>query len=149
MAPVKKLTKKEAGLKQRPWITKDILNSMSERDIFYKAFIKEKNITLRENKYALFKIQRNSVTSELRKSKKDYYGAFFEKHKSNIKETWKGIRDLINVSKKSDININKLIVDGKEIINPREMADSMNNFYVNIGTSIEKKIPKVKMSHCT
>ena len=30
MAPLKRLTKKEIGLKQRPWITHDILMQMSE-----------------------------------------------------------------------------------------------------------------------
>ena len=44
MAPVKKLTKKEIGLKQRPWITPDILAAVNKRNKFYKEFIDEKTM---------------------------------------------------------------------------------------------------------
>ena len=43
MAPVKKLTRKEKGLFERPWITSGILASMRTRDLLYSEFIKEKN----------------------------------------------------------------------------------------------------------
>ena len=45
-------------------------------------------------------------------------------------------------SKKSTSNINKLIENGKEITDPFEMADVINKFYVNIGKTVEEKIPK-------
>ncbi len=63
-----------------------------------------------------------------------------------MKETWKGIRNLINVSKKSTTNINKLIENGKDITNPIEMADMINKFYINIGKTVEEKIPKANKS---
>ena len=43
MAPVRKLTRKELRLEQRPWITKGILNSMKKRDEHYKNYILTKN----------------------------------------------------------------------------------------------------------
>ena len=49
---------------------------------------------------------------------------------------------MINVSKKSTTNINKLLENGREITNHKEMADTINNFYVNIRKSIDNKIPK-------
>ena len=39
MAPVKRLTKKEIGLQQRPWITPDIMSAINERNKLYKEFI--------------------------------------------------------------------------------------------------------------
>ena len=42
MAPIKKLTKKEKGLTERPWITTGILKSMASRDKSYSEFLKEK-----------------------------------------------------------------------------------------------------------
>ena len=41
MAPVKKLTKKEIGLQQRPWITPDIFAAINERSQLYNEFIDE------------------------------------------------------------------------------------------------------------
>ena len=43
MAPVKKLTKKEIGLQQHPWITPDILTTINKRNKLYKEFIEEKS----------------------------------------------------------------------------------------------------------
>ncbi len=59
-----------------------------------------------------------------------------------MKETWKGIRNLINVSKKSSTNISKLADHNKETSDPKEMADMLNSFYVNIGKTTEDKFPK-------
>ena len=81
------------------------------------------------------------VTALIRTSKKDYYTNYFTENKSNLKKTWEGIRGLIKVNKKSDSNINKLIVDKKEITDPISMASSINDFFVNIGKSVDQKIP--------
>ncbi len=142
MAPIKRLTKREIGLKQRPWIDHDIMTLMFERDKLHKEFCTEKHNALRDEKYKLYKEKRNMVTSKIRKAKKDNFNSFFEENINNIKETWKGIRSLINVSKKSVTSINKLIEGGQTITDPKDMADLMNKFYVNIGKSIDDKIPK-------
>ena len=144
MAPVRKMTRKEIGLQERPWINHTIIEAMSERDKLHKDFLTETNPTVRNEKHQFYKTKRNMVTSQLRNAKKEYFNDFFEEHQNNIKETWKGIRNLINVSKKSTTNINKLMENGKEITNPMEMADILNRFYVNIGKTVEEKIPKCK-----
>ena len=53
------------------------------------------------------------------------------------------IRHNIDNSKKSTKSINKLVNNGKEVTNLIEMADIINNFYINIGKNVEEKIPKV------
>ena len=78
-----------------------------------------------------YKTHRNRVVSLIRISKKQYYAKFFEEHHSNVKKTWDGIRDLINVSKKSSTNLSKLVSDKKMITNNRDIADTMNDFFVN------------------
>ena len=88
------------------------------------------------------KAKRNLVTSRLRKAKKYYYNTFFEENKNNVKDTWKCIRNLINVSKKAITNIDKIVENGKETTNPVEKADALNTFYVNIGKAVDQKIPK-------
>ena len=142
MAPVKKMTQKEIGLRERPWIDHDILVAMFERNKLHKDFLDERNSIIRNENYENYKTKRNLVTSQLRKAKKKYFNNFFEENQNNIKETWKGIRNLINVSKKSTTNINKLFENGKEITNPIDMADTINKLYVNIGKTVEEKIPQ-------
>ena len=86
MAPVKRLSQKENGLKQRPWITPEILTSMYERDKLYTEFLDDKYPSSREEKHKIYKIKRNSVTSQLRKARKCYFNAFFEENKNNAKK---------------------------------------------------------------
>ena len=54
-----------------------------------------------------------------------------------------GIRGLLNVNKKGDSSINKLIHNKAEVSKPVDMANTMNNFFVNIGKTVEAKIPHV------
>ena len=78
----------------------------------------------------------------LRKSKKNYYSPYFLEHQSNVKKTWDGIRNLINVSKKKNLSPTKLIYKNEEKVTNVDMAESLNDFFVNIGSSVEAKIPK-------
>ena len=109
MAPMKKLSKKEIGLKQSPWITFGLLTSMKDRDYLYRMHINEKNREEKARYHSLFKNKRNRIISLLRTSKKQYFAQFFEENQTNIKKTWEGIRNLLNVSKKSATLINKII----------------------------------------
>ena len=46
LAPIRKLTKREANLSQVPWLTRGILKSMNSRDNLHKKYLKEKKIIL-------------------------------------------------------------------------------------------------------
>ena len=143
MAPYKKLTRKEYGLKVSPWITNGIFASMRERDLIYKNFVKEKDPTLKTALHLSYKTYRNRIVNLIRISKKQYFADFFHEHHSNLKKTWDGIRDLINVSKKSSTKISKLIQD-RTFTDNSDIANKMNDFFVNIGSSVEAKIPDSK-----
>ena len=146
MAAFKKLTKKEIKLQQKPWITRGILNSMSKRDTFYKDFVTEKDPVKKARLGTVYKSYRNRIVTLLRISKKKYYTDYFDEHKQNMKKTWDGIRDLINVSKKSSISINKIVHDNQTFTDSINIAKTLNNYFVNVGPTIEKKIPKAKTS---
>ena len=100
MAPLKTPTEKEIKLQRKPWITNGILKSMTKRDIFYKDFVKEKNPQKKERLGTIYRSYRNLIVTLLRNSKKKYHTDYFEEHKENMKKTWDGIRNLINVFKK-------------------------------------------------
>ena len=119
---------------------------MQKRDALYKDFVKEKNAQFKNRLGTLYRSYRNQVVSLIRKNKKKYYAEYFEQHQANIKKTWDGIRELINVNKKTKIMINKIIHNEKVFTDKKGIAETMNNFFVNIGDSIEKKIPKAKKS---
>ena len=144
MAPFKKLTKKEISLKQKPWISPGILKSMHERDKIYKDIATETDPNRRDELHKKYKTYRNKIITLTRKSKKKHYSEYFLEHNANIKKTWEGIRQLININKKKSMSIRVINQDNISITDNKEMANAFNNFYANIGKSIDQKIPKVQ-----
>ena len=142
MAPVKVLSKKEVKLENKPWITRGILNSIHDRDKIYKRYLKEKNKTTKTALFNKFKYKRNMIILLLRKSKKDYYARYFTDNKTNIKETWQGIKNIINLNKKSKTNINKIKTSNGYLTNKKDIATEFNNFFSTIGNNIDKKTPR-------
>ena len=50
------------------------------------------------------------------------------------------------MSKKSNCTISKLVSNNVTITEPKKIVDTMNNFFVNIGKTVEEKIPHVSKS---
>ena len=58
-----------------------------------------------------------------------------------MKQTWEGIRKIVNINKKKNTTINSLKYKGKKLTENMDIANSLNEFFVNIGNSVEEKIP--------
>ena len=143
MAPFKRLSNKEMGLKQRPWINHDILKIMRERDNFHKQYVKENDLLRKCIIFRIYKSKRNIVIKNIRESKNNYYSNFFQQNKNNSKKTWEGIRDVINISKKTLIVPKSISYKDKTHTDSEDMSNCFNDFFVNIGNSVEAKIPHV------
>ena len=144
MAPYRKLTQKEVKLEYMPWVTRGILKSMSVRDDLLKRRNKETDPDIKEQFNVLFKRYRNTIVTLLRVSKKNHYSSYFLTNQSNVKKTWDGIRNLLNVSKKRNYTPTKLIYKNEEKVSNNDIAESFNDFFVNVGSTVEAKIPKSK-----
>ena len=129
-APIKKLNSKEIKLKVKPWITQEIS----------KLFERKKT---NENVKLLYNIFRNQVNRELKKSKKSYYAAYFEEHSNNIKNTWEGIRSIVNIKNSVNPKIAQLNINGSVIDEPKLVVNEINHFFVNVGSNTGKDVPKV------
>ena len=51
----------------------------------------------------------------------------------NIKKTWSGIREIVNIRNSITPKITQLNINGKIIENPKAVANQLNNFFVNVG----------------
>ena len=138
-APLKKLTPKEIKLDQKPWISINILKMIRIKN---KLFFRKKRQPNNVNIKKLYNIFRNRVNRELKKSKKDHYSQYFETNNNNSKKIWEGIRSIINISKSKSSCISQLKVNEKVIDNPKEIVESLNDFFVNVGPDTEKCIPR-------
>ena len=147
MAPRKRLTKKELDSYKRPWVTFGLLKSMEERDLAFKLFAKETDTSKKDILWESFRVKRNLIKNLVRDSKRQYYMNFFEENKTNLKRTWEGIRNVVNISKKKKTAINSLSYKDKCITDKVEIANSLNEFFVNIGNTVEEKIPQTNKNY--
>ena len=76
------------------------------------------------------------------KDQKIYYIQHFEENSNNIKKIWSVIREIMNIKYTISPKLTQLNVNGKTIVNPKEIATNLNDFFVNIGPSTELNIPK-------
>ena len=85
-APNHKLSKKEISLKAKPWINKNIQALTRERDILFKRYCNENNPTLKVAKHNKYKNAQNIIIFKVKKSKKEYYQNYFQKHSKIVKD---------------------------------------------------------------
>ena len=139
--PIKKLNAKETKLKHKPWIKTELIKMIKIKN---KLFERKKRQPNNDNIKRLYNIFRNQVNRELKKSKKSYYTSYFAEHKNNIKKTWEGIRKIVNTKSSINYGIPQLNINGKITVDPKVIANNVNDFFANVGHETEKTIPKVK-----
>ena len=137
-APIRELTAAEIKLKNKPWITSVITKMIKIRN---KLFRRKKRQPNNENVKRVYNLIRNRVIRELKKSKKKYYSEYFEEHNNNIKKTWSGIREIVNLKNSDSHKVSQLNINGVTIDNTNDIVNSFNDFFVNVGPDTDSKIP--------
>ena len=120
--PKRKMTFKEIKAKQKPWVSNDIIKLIKNRDTIYKHYVKTKNETTRDLYLQKYKNLRNQIVSLCKQSKKQYYQDFFSKNSDNLRNTWRGIKSIINLDKKGK-SPTSLLVNDELITDPTMVAN--------------------------
>ena len=134
--PLKKITQEEYKRRLKPWITNDIINKIKDKNKLLTKIAKCKDQTQKELLKTEFKNIKNEIVRLTRNNKKNYYDNYFTKHKGNLSKTWQGIKEIINIKGKNSDVPSCIIVDGKTITDPAEIASQFNTFYISIADSI-------------
>ena len=138
--PLKKITKKEYKQQFKPWITVGIRNSIKRRDSILKDYIRCKNVIKKQELHVNYKNLRNTIVSLIRTSKKSHYQKYFIENTNNIRQTWKGIKSIINIRNTSKCRISSLKIDEEISSDPKVMANSFNNYFSSIGKDLQRQI---------
>ena len=137
-APMKKRSRKEMKLKDKPWINSKILKMMRIRDRILQKLKKKQT----DDNIKLYKKFRNRVSNELKESKARYFPNYFSTNSQNMKKLWSGIKTIISHKSSSSSAINKIKdKDGSVTSDPSQMSNIFNDFYVNFANEITKTIP--------
>ena len=117
---------------------------MKKRDKLFKLYRNESDPILKATKHNNSKIARNSIISKMKESKKQSYQHCFQKHSTNIKKTWDGIKSIVTLKAKAKTSPISLTLNGVTITNKKSIVETFNNFFVNIGSNLASKILKEK-----
>ena len=88
----------------KPWISSEIKNLIKEREKSYRKYIKANNEAIKTNHFNKYKSLRNKTVNLCRQKKKEYYEKFFSENLNNVRNIWKGIKQIIKISEKKTSN---------------------------------------------
>ena len=138
--PLKKLSRKETKNVFKPWITVGIRNSIKRRDSLHKKYIIAKNIEIKNKYFVEYKVLRNKIVTLCRVSKKAYYTKYFKDNANNIKNTWNGINQIINIKGKRSNQVLSILSKNELITDPKLIANSFNEYFCTIAQKLQSKI---------
>ena len=127
---------------KKPWLTSGVKNSIKTKNKMYIRLLKHPSAS-NEQIYHKYKNRLNYI---IRKLEREYIAKLLAKHKSNLKKTWKVMKDIINRNKKANSPPEYFDYNGEHITDKEKIANSFNDFYVNVGPNLCKSLPKHTVS---
>ena len=139
--PLKKMSIKTFKRRFKPWITKGILKSIKKRNELHSRFMRANDIERKNALYQRFKFYRNMLVTLIRKSRQNYFAKYFSENSKKIRETWKGIKNIIQMKNRTD-SLPTCILNNKgiSISDPLEIANTFNLYFSSIGGDLQSKI---------
>ena len=132
IAPFKRVNKCKLRIKTKPWINPALQKSISVKNLLLNKFIKSKDPQAKEHHHIKHKTYRNMLSTLMKKIKMNYYNQYFKTNWDNIKNTWKGIKSILNINN-THSNIPKILLSNDTTsAEPVEIANIFNNFFISI-----------------
>ena len=103
-----------------------------------KLFVLHKKNPTSDN-FLKYKTYRNKLNGLLRKSERDYYEELFNNRQTDIRKKWNIIKNIIN-KKKTSSKTEYINLNGNKITDKSKIANTFNNYFVNIGPNLAKDI---------
>ena len=118
-----------------PWITKDLISEVNQKDFLFK---KAKKLPSEAN-WETFRRKKNEVKRLLATAKEEFVKNKLEEHEANPRKFWRTINEVSGIGKnKSSKKCTKIIDQDERVYEKQEAADFLNNYYSNIGPNLAK-----------
>ena len=127
-------TKRVRAVKS-PWITPQLKKRMHDRNILKLKAIRSKNA----NDWLKFKKCRNSVNSEIKQAKEQYYKNALLNTEGDPRKTWQIINELTS-RKTHNSSVKEIKLDNNSIYDPHELSSTFNDYFSSIGPSLVNDI---------
>lgn len=139
-----KRTKTKYNVNNKPWLSKGLLKSINRKNKLYKKYLSSPN----PNSESCYKNYKNKLNHSLRIAKRLYYEKKLIDSKSNIKNTWKILNEIINKKNRKSKLPSTFKINNQETSNPTEIANKFCSYFSSIGPELAKSIQNPsKTSH--
>ena len=140
IVPLKTVRFNKYKHKVQPWMTKEILQSIKHRDKLHSKMKKTKNLNQRVKLEKEFSDYRSSLHKTIQNTKRKYENDVFEKCKHNSKQIWQNINKVIGKQRNKNDSPIQINDEGITITDLQNVAESFNQYYVNVGPNLAKSI---------
>ena len=145
-APIRKASRKEKKLREKPWISRGLLKSIKKKNKLLTNLHKNRN----EESFINYKLYRNTLHRAIKTSKQIHYKEKIGANANNPEMLWKIVNELISQKPKTKTVPAKLESDKGTVEDPIAICNTMNNFFTEIGVKLAKSItPVVTQSQTT
>ena len=122
---------------RKPWLSPILRDAIKKKNKLYIKSIKHKCL----HNETVYKNYRNCLKKLLKAAEKKYYNDLISKYKNDSKEVWSIIKTVINKNKKSLNQKEFKLGDGSLTSDMKLICNKFNEFFINVGPSLSKKIP--------
>ena len=125
------------------WITRGLLKSIRSRDKLYARLKRLQPNTIEHNNLLInLKTYNNILKRSIRTAKTLYFEITFQKVKYDIRNTWKTLNYILSRNKTEYPLPTKLRenINGIDITNKLDIANTLNNFFTSIGRNLAQNI---------
>ena len=121
-APLKKASRKEKKLSQKPWLSRELLNLIKQKNKLFKELHKKFDGDI----FQKYKKQGNALNREIKRAKENYYKDLIDDSKGNSSTQWKIIGELANSKKNKKTFPNQIVTDKEVIDDPQKICEAFN-----------------------
>lgn len=132
--PVKSKCNKRR-INDHPWCTKEIRKLIKKKCKMYKLYIKNPTAYRKD----VYKKCRNKITNKIKLAKKEYYERKIAHSQGSSKKTWDVINGAMGKKCKKKSVIKSIKCNNRIIVNKKDICNSLNTFFSNIGHDINSK----------
>lgn len=125
------------------WINREIMQGINKRNVLWHNYKKD---MLCKEKEQLYMEEKKKINLVIQKNKSTYFKKRFQESVIKPRKMWKLITELSQNSIKDPSHPHKLIVASKIIQDAKEICDSLNNYFSQIGVKLANEFPD--QYHC-
>ena len=125
-------------IKDKPWITKGLKQSVRNNNKLYRLSIRNGNNDSK-TKYRKYK---NIPRTCMKNAEENFYKSLFEYTRTSTYNMWRSLGPVINSGKhKKRASLSKMRCDGSFTTNDQIISNHMKKFFCNIGKQLRSGIP--------